>query len=265
MRNVQTDFELVSNTNIDVFKKIDLVIDRIISIAKQPEFNDEIELRNRRSVPATITNQQLMGILVELIAYSQAANSATVEKDLIQPKILDKVFADYDIEKIALMKPVDIVETYWDAIKAIRFKKKISAICLIARNLQKVGSFYELIQNANIPQHIKTSADIDQFWIGFIELKKIMVEKKVPFLRSTTTLLHFLLHVGYDCVKPDSGVMKAAVEFGIVEKISGEKNLMHVVRTIQEYSIYSGKRPVEIDFYFLIQGGQAWASKHVQS
>jgi hypothetical protein len=135
---------------------------------------------------------------------------------------------------------------------------------MLARKMKEIGSLYRVIENSNIPHKIDTLYDIDQFWIAFKDLKKTLNDKKVPFIRSTTTLLHLLLHIGYDCVKPDSAVMKASLKFGIVEQDTGEKNLHRTVRTIQEYSVLNNLRPAELDFYFLIHGGQAWASQFVK-
>ncbi len=69
-----------------------------------------------------------------------------------------------------------------------------------------------------IPKEIRTEKDIKIFWIGFKKLKKVMEENKVLFFRSTTSLLHFLLETGYDCVKHDLVVMKVAKKIGIVDK-----------------------------------------------
>lgn len=91
-----------------------------------------------------------------------------------------------------------------------------------------------------------------------------MDKNKVPFFRSTTSLLHFLLDTGYDCVKPDLVVMKVAKKIGIVEDENGEKNLIQTVRAIQEYSLYKGIRPSIIDLYFLIDEGQLGAVKFVE-
>ena len=54
---------------------------------------------------------------------------------------------------------------------------------------------------------------------------KLSLEKhKIPFLRSTTTLLHFLLDSGYDCVKPDSVIMDVANYISIVDEKMSDKN-----------------------------------------
>ncbi len=131
--------------------------------------------------------------------------------------------------------------------------------------IKKIGSFNKLLTETEIPKVIKTENDIDDFWIGFKKLKKIMKANKVPFFRSTTSLLHFLLETGYDCVKPDLVIMKVAKKIGIVGKESGDVNLIQTVRTIQEYSIGRNIRPSVIDLYFLIDEGQLGAKKFMKN
>lgn len=249
--------------NSDLFDDISRVIKEINLSAIQPKFGKEIIKRRNRSIPDNISDQKLMQIMVELIAYSQQANSKVVER-ILDSKQLDRIFLDYDIDIIAKMNPCDIADEHWTQIRGIRQQSKLFHIIMLARKLRELGSLYQVIGSSNIPHTIISTSDIDQFWIAFRDLKKILNEEKVPFIRSTTTLLHLLLHIGYDCVKPDSAVMKAAMKFGIVEKETGEKNLLRTVRVIQEYSLFYNLRPAELDFYFLIYGGQAWASQFVK-
>ena len=252
----------LTETNIILFNEITRVIEKITLSAIQPKFGEKLDGRRNRDIPDALSDQKLLRIMVELIAYSQNANSKVVKK-IVDSNVLDEVFADYDIDLIAQMNPCDLVDEYWSRIGGIRQQSKLFQVVMLARKFKEIGSLYELIANSNIPHTIKTTSDIDQFWIAFKLLRKALIEKKVPFIRSTTTLLHLLLHLGYDCVKPDSAVMKAAAKFGIVEKETGEKNLALAVRKIQEYSLFKGMKPAELDFFFLIHGGQAWASGFV--
>ena len=84
----------------------------------------------------------------------------------------------------------------------------------------------------------------------------------MPFFKQSTSLLHFLLHIGYDCIKPDVIIMKVAKELGIVSSNS-EKEKLQVVRFVQLYSISRRMRPSIVDFYLLIYGGQRWAKQFV--
>jgi hypothetical protein len=78
----------------------------------------------------------------------------------------------------------------------------------------------------------------------------------MPFLGNITTLLHLLLDMGYDCVKPDIILLKFANEIGITDK-------KKFVRILQEYSLLRNIRPSIIDLYLLIYGKQLGAKHFV--
>lgn len=134
----------------------------------------------------------------------------------------------------------------------------------MARKIKKIGSFADILNQTNIPTTIKTKNDIETFWLGFDELLNTLKNNKIPFFQSTTSLLHFLLDIGYDCVKPDLVVMKVAKKLKIVDSETGDKNFRKTVRFIQEYSVDRRIRPSIIDFYFLIDEGQMGAKKIVR-
>ena len=105
--------------------------------------------------------------------------------------------------------------------------------------------------------------------IMFLEFRKnlkfyVIEINKIPFFQSTTSLLHLLLDLGYDCVKPDLLVMKVAKKLNIVDSVVGNKNFRKTVRLIQEYAIDRKIRPSVVDFYFLIDEGQMGARKFVK-
>ena len=87
----------------------------------------------------------------------------------------------------------------------------------------------------------------------------------MPFFRNTTSLLHFLLHVGYDCIKPDLILMRVAREIGIVDSVSGERNRVATIRLIQRYCVNRRIRPSVVDLYLLVYGGQDWAKRFVNT
>ena len=223
----------------------------------------QVKKRNEQRVPENLTENEIIEIFTTLIAFSQNANSRLVEQ-IINTGIFKEIFANFDINKIIKMNPCDLADKYWDKIGGIRQQAKLFHIVSLARRINSIGSFNKLLLKTDIPREIKNESDIENFWTGFTKLKKIMEENKIPFFRSTTSLLHFLLHVGYDCIKPDLVVMKVAKKIGIVEKESGDKNLIRTVRTIQEYSIYKNLRPSIVDFYFLIDEGQFGTRKFVK-
>jgi 3-methyladenine DNA glycosylase Tag len=246
-----------------IFKHIDSIIEKVNNYKVEPIFSNEIQSRNNRKVSNDLSENEIIEIFTTLIAYSQNANSKLVER-VINTGIFNKIFADFDIDKIVDMNPCDLADEYWGEIGGIRQQAKLFHIVSLARKIKKIGSFNKLLTETEIPKIIKTENDIDDFWVGFKTLKKIMEVNKVPFFRSTTSLLHFLLETGYDCVKPDLVIMKVAKKIGIVENESGDKNLVQTVRTIQEYSIDRKIRPSVIDLYFLIDEGQLGAKKFVK-
>jgi hypothetical protein len=119
------------------------------------------------------------------------------------------------------------------------------------------------LRETEIPRQINSEEDIDKFWKGFERLLKSLKTYKIPFFSSVTSLLHFLLDTGYDCVKPDLVVMKVSKKLGIVDSDKGNKNLIKTVKTIQQYSIRTKRRPSIVDFYFLIDEGQLGSKKYV--
>ena len=250
--------------NQEISQRIDEIIERINKFKIEPIFSIELDSRKKRKVAETLTENEIIEIFTNLIAFSQNANSKLVEQ-IIHSGIFKKIFEDFNIDKIAKMNPCDLADKYWSEIGGIRQQAKLFHIVSLSRKIKNIGSFNKLLTEIEIPKEIKTENDIDLFWKGFKELKKIMNRNKVPFFRSTTSLLHFLLETGYDCVKPDLVVMKVAKKIGIVDKETGERNLIETVRSIQEYSIDRVIRPSIVDFYFLIDEGQLGAKKYVKN
>jgi len=247
----------------EIFEHIDSIINNIDSCKVEPIFSNELEFRKNRKVSDDLSENKIIEIFTTLIAYSQNANSKLVEQ-IIKSGIFNEIFANFDINKIVKMNPCDLADEYWGKIGGIRQQAKLFHIVSLARKINKIGSFNKILTETEIPKIIETENDINNFWEGFKKLKKIMEANKVPFFRSTTSLLHFLLETGYDCVKPDLVIMKVAKKIGIVEKVSDDKNLIQTVRTIQEYSINRKIRPSVIDLYFLIDEGQLGARKFVK-
>lgn len=246
-----------------LFHRIDLIIERINEFRIEPEFSEQIKIRHERKVPLNLSDNEIIEIFTHLIAYSQNANSKLVEQ-IIDTGIFTQVFKNFDINEIIKLNPCDLADEYWDRIVGIRQQAKLFHIVTLARKINRIGSFSKLLKETEIPKEIKNLDDITKFWNGFKKLKEEMEVNKIPFFRSTTSLLHFLLHTGYDCVKPDLVVMKVAKKIGIVEQESGDVNLVNTVRTIQEYSITRKIRPAIIDYYFLIDEGQLGIKRFVK-
>jgi hypothetical protein len=248
----------------DIFYKIDGIIAKVNSFKNEELFSQEIDLRNCKTVPSSLTESQLLEIYIGLIAFSQQANSKLVQ-ELIDSNIFREIFADYNVDYIVKMNPCDLVDQYWLRISAIRKQTKLFQIIMFAKVIRRNPSVIGLLTNPQIPQRIRSPSDVDQFWIGFNKLQKELVKYKVPFLREITTLLHFLMEVGYDCNKPDSVVMGLSRRLGIVSDQKGDISFRETVRFIQLYSLARSTRPAVVDLYLLVAGKQKGAVKFVSS
>ena len=246
-----------------IYQEIDLIIQKVDAYKKEPIFSNEKELRANLTAPDELNNDYLLKTFSHLIAYSQNANSALVEKVLSNGSF-DKAFNGFIVDEVVKLNPCDIVDEHWMSIKSIRQQAKLFHIVSLARIIQQMGGLSEVIMNNSIPRRVKTSEDIDAFWKGFRDLHKRFQAEKIPFFQSTTSLLHFLMEIGYDCVKPDVVVMKVAKQLQIINDVDGVKNLRKVVQTIQHYSVSRGIRPSVVDLYFLIEGGQLGAKEFVR-
>ncbi len=247
----------------EIFKNIDSLIERVENMKDEQLFNIEKTKRNNKSVSPFLADNEILKTLSYLIAYSQNAKSENVEKTLSSGKF-DEAFENFDIEKVVRLNPCDISDNYWESIKGIRQQAKLFHIVSLARKIKSIDSFSKILNDTNIPKKISSKKDIDNFWDEFNELSNKLKNKKIPFFQSTTSLLHFLLEIGYDCVKPDLVVMKVAKKLGIVENETNDKDLKQAVRIIQEYSLERHIRPSIVDLYFLIDGEQTGAKKFLR-
>lgn len=243
--------------------EIGLLIETVDCFKNEPIFSREKDKRHSKIVYALPNDNEILKILSYLIAFSQNANSEAVEQ-VIKSGKFDLAFSNFNIDKVVLLNPCDIADIHWYSIKGIRQQAKLFHIVSLARKIKAIGSFAEILNQTNIPIAIKTEKDIELFWSGFDILLKRLKDEKIPFFQSTTSLLHLLLEIGYDCVKPDLVVMRVAKKLGIIDSEIGDKSLRKVVKFIQEYSISKKVRPSVVDFYFLIDGGQKGAVKYVK-
>lgn len=245
------------------FTEIDKIIETVDQYKTEPLFSDEKNKRQNKIVSKIPNNNEILKTFAYLIAYSQNSNSETVEQVLKSGKF-DKAFNYFNIEDVVKLNPCDIADNHWNSIKGIRQQAKLFHIVSLARKIKNIGSFADILNQTNIPKLIKTHNDISDFWKGFDQLLTTLKDNKIPFFQSTTSLLHFLLDIGYDCVKPDLVVMKVAKKINIVDNETGDKNFRKTVKFIQEYSVDRQIRPSIIDFYFLIDEGQMGAKKFVR-
>jgi hypothetical protein len=245
-----------------IFADIDNLIDRVNGYKNEPLFSNEISRRQNKRISPFLKDHESLRTFAYLIAYSQNANSELVER-LINSGKLDTAFENFELDKVVRMNPCDIADNHWKSISAIRQQAKLFHIVSLARKLKSIGSISATLNNTEIPRQISTAQDIENFWIGFDKLQATLKQKKIPFFQSTTSLLHFLLDTGYDCIKPDLVVMRVSQKLKIVDSEKGDKNFRTTVRTVQQYSLDRQIRPTIVDFYFLIDEGQRGAKKFV--
>ena len=244
------------------FQKIDQLIKNIDRYKNEPLFTDERNKRLNKTLSLLTNDDEILKRLSHLIAYSQNANSEIVEQ-VLKSGNFDVAFHNFKIDEVVKLNPCDIADEHWSSLQGIRQQAKLFHIVSLARKIKNIGSFTEILNHNQIPKTIGNESDIVQFWTCFNQLLKILKSNKVPFFQSTTSLLHLLLDLGYDCVKPDLVVMKVAKKLNIVDIVIGDKNFRKTVRFIQEYSIDRKIRPSVVDFYFLIDEGQMGAKKFV--
>lgn len=241
------------------FNYIDLIRRQVDAARKEPEFSAMMMERETRITDSIQNDRDVLRKFAHLIAYSQNAKAALVTA-MLSTNILDIAFNNFEVDDVRVMNPVSIESKYWDKIKVIRFKSKLNGIIGCAESLSsieaKYGSFVRLLGQTGIPVVLRSSSDVDKFWHGFDNLLKTLKQAKMPFFSRTTSLLHFLLSCGYDCIKPDLIVMRVARQGNMVPSEKGDDNLRLIVKQIQSYSITRQIRPRVVDLYFLIKGGQ---------
>ena len=252
---------------------IDGMVARVDRFKVEPQFAQWVNERVELVSNFDMKDDEVLRRLVVLIAYSNSANAEKVTQ-LVESHAFDHIFHNYTLEDTAKLSPESLVQSYWPQVREIRFKKKIGAMIGCAVSLRAIGarhgSFMRYLKSVGLPS-IKSDSDIQLFWESFNQVRAYFLDVDFPYFGNFTSLCHLLLDQGFDCVKPDSAVMKAAVSLGIVPpppmqkknpkkaSLHPEKSLRKTVETIQAYALCRHVRPPVIDMYFLIHGGQSGA------
>lgn len=251
-----------------VFPLVDELIVRIQQHKIEPHFSAEVTRRENNVARPFTSENEIFDAYAQVISLSNGSKSELVETIIKNGKLAAAIHS-YDVEKMAQANPCDLIDASWaDLGAALRRKSKLLQLTLAARAIVRSGGLMKVFNQAQLPIRVQSVADIDQFWKGLNLLRLKMVELDMPYLKAHTSLLHFLLHTGYDCGKPDSAVMGVASKWGMARgktPKAQENDLLAVVRMMQEYGVARGIRPPLIDFYMLIEGHQSWASKHVKA
>jgi 3-methyladenine DNA glycosylase Tag len=270
-----------------VVQAIDRMVDRVSRFKVDPEFSRQIDERSSTRPNFAMDDREVLRHLMVLIAYSNNANSLKVTR-LVESDVFESIFQNYFIKNWTHLSAEGasdgggntttelaktIVNEHWLDLTAIRFKYKVEAWTRCAKCLQAIhceyGSFMTYLKGTGLPSILQSECDIQVFWDCFDKIRNRLLQEKFPYFANFTSLCHLLLHVGFDCAKPDLIVMKSAVGLGIVPQPpkkkskpseSGthpERSLRKTVRTMQAYAVQKGIRVPVIDLYFLIHGKQA--------
>jgi hypothetical protein len=241
------------------YVKMDKIIEKIDACRKEPEFTDELNLRNSKIPDFSISSRDLFKKMATLICFSQNARSDAVQR-MVDTDNFSRIFSGFDIELVSAMDSQEIKDKYWDILKPIRFKGKIDSILNCAK-IMNSGSINMQEMLKSVPVILKSYEDIDQFWKSFCNIRTQLEQNNMPFFKSTTSLLHLLLYLGYDCLKPDQIVMNVSINE--LHLVASQKNRdkIYVVKAIQQYCVDRQIRPAVVDFYLLAEGGQAWANQ----
>jgi hypothetical protein len=245
-----------------IFNCIDEIIEGISNFKSEPLFSQELNRRISNIVVQNLDDQEILKAFAYLIAYSQNSNSELVER-LINNGSLDGAFEEFTIDKVAKLNPCDIADEHWDSLKGMRQQAKLFHIVSLARKIKKMGSIRRLIAKCQFPPQIKSENEIEIFWNSFNHLQSEFKKNKISFFQSTTSLLHFLLETGHDCIKPDLVVLRVARKLNIIDNENSDENLRKVAKTVQLYSVSRKIRPPAVDLFFLINEGQRGARKFV--
>jgi 3-methyladenine DNA glycosylase Tag len=270
-----TEQQPMADVSSTIAEAIDRMVQRINRFKIDPGFSQQVEERSRKVPDFAMDDRQILRHLMVLIAYSNNANSVKVTR-LVESEVFESIFQKYFVEKkTSELTAKSIVDDCWADLRAIRFKYKVDAWVRCARCLHAIqgrhGSFMKYLDDVGLPSPIKSECDIRAFWEGFDKIRAYLLALNFPYFANFTSLCHLLLHLGFDCAKPDIIVMKVAVDLGIVseppkQKKNPEKSRAHpeaslkkAIKTIQAYAVSRNTRAPVIDLYFLIHGRQAAA------
>lgn len=254
--------------NDELFSRIDLMVKHIDKYRNGDNFQRELASRRDRTVVPLVTDSEVLRNVAHIVAFAHAGSERV--KSMIDGGRWHSVWLNYDVQAVAALNPCDVIDQHWNTISSIMNGAKAYFIVMAARAISRLalqngcGGFDSLLNECRIPPRLEKEGDIAAFWKAFKNLRKQMKKHSIPYLGSITSLSHLLLHLGYDCVKPDVIVMQVAKKLGMIEDTKKDSSLEKVARLLQEYAVDRKIRPSEIDMYFLIQGQQSEARAWVR-
>ncbi|MDQ3332187.1 MAG: DNA-3-methyladenine glycosylase I [Planctomycetota bacterium] len=249
---------------VHAFDLLDKIRENVSSVVFEPAFSNEVHSRLCRTPRVLKSDADCLQEMASLIAFSQGARSDLVAK-MIEEGGLQTAFAGFNVAEVAALDSESVTRIHWERIRCVRFKKKVTGIVRSAVALETLrNNGFSLHEYINMyPSKIQTADDIPAFWRSFDELRARFVSVNMPYFNQLTTQLHLLLHLGFDCVKPDVIVQRTAIDIGLLPAKPRQADLRELVKSIQEYSISRKVRPGIVDLYLLVYGGQTWAMQFV--
>lgn len=244
-------------------KALNLILEHFTTSAT-PAGKRALAVRSRRASAPLPNDHEMMRLFCVAISYSQGARSSQVAS-LVNSTVFRAAFSGFDSKRLAASDPERILRDHWNELSDLRFRGKIRRIVRCAQVLNDItnrhGKFSDYLLGFNIPQRIRTEADIDRFWLGFDALQGDLRARGMPFFRSTTSLLQILLDLDFDSIKPDLIVMRLVRRIRITPRETGDRTLRHAVRALQTFSVRQHGRAAALDLAMLAFGGQSQASK----
>jgi hypothetical protein len=223
-----------------------------------------VEKERSRAKPRRVpTDRQIMRHFCVAISYSQQALSSKVGR-LIETAAFRDAFCAFDPAPIVARGHAQILKRHWSQLTCIRFRGKVKSIVGCARVLRRIsrehGSFATYLTGFHLPRRLTSPDDINLFWVGFDRLQSDLQRRRMPFFRSTTTLLQLLLDLDFDSIKPDLIVMCLARRLGIAKRETGDPAFRSAVKDFQQFAVTRRIRAPLVDAAVLAYGGQKEAA-----
>jgi hypothetical protein len=252
------------SAGVDAPQAFDLIAKRAQAIALEPGFSKEVAKRQNHPIGVPSSDPLLLKELAKLIAYSQNAKANQITT-MIAAGGLEAAFGDFDVSRVASADADHIRQMHWRKpndksaqLSVMRFKQKVDRIIGVAQAMQRLEKQGRGTRDllSVFPKRIHATKDIEDFWSHFADLRAHFISARTPFFGQFTSLLHLLLHFGFDCVKPELVVMNVAKDYGFLAEDPTEDDLQVLVREIQDYSLSRNLRPAVVDLYLLVEGRQ---------
>lgn len=265
------------STSKEQIAAIDAMIARIERF-KTSKLDEAAKERELGKPDFSLDDDAILETMISAIAYSNQARADLVGV-LFENRVFNEAFENYSVERAAALTPDAILDGYWTKMGAIRQRRKVKSMIdcatFLASNQQQHGSFMEFLHKTGLPVRIESQQDINGFWKSFDQIRDRLGKWNVPYFSSFISLCYLLMELGFDCLKPDSAVMTAAVRLGIVPETPYQKkdptkranhpetSLRRAVEAIQSYAVLKGKRTPVIDLYLLILANQTGVQGYV--